>query len=124
MIGVFGYLTWRQCYGIIITFVRNREFSNTVVQAEGTISAHATTFRTSASLSLSMSTNALGAVFGSVEPMAHAARYLTARLVSLSAANRDDHSGFGNRRQCRQHRGRRVLDRRNHRHGRRRSQGW
>jgi hypothetical protein len=38
----FGYLTWRQCYVIIIAFVRNKDFTNVLTQAQKAIQAHQT----------------------------------------------------------------------------------
>lgn len=38
----FGYLTWRQCYAIIVAFVRNKDFTNVLTQAQGAIHAHQT----------------------------------------------------------------------------------
>ena len=35
-----GYLTWRQNYGIIITFVRNKDFTKTLKESETAIQAH------------------------------------------------------------------------------------
>lgn len=39
---LFGYLTWRECYGIIICFVRNRNLTTVLQQAEQAIRAHPT----------------------------------------------------------------------------------
>jgi hypothetical protein len=39
---IFGYLTWRQSYAIIITFVRNKDFTNVLAQAKSAIQAHRT----------------------------------------------------------------------------------
>ena len=38
----FGYLTWRQCYAIIIAFVRNTDFTNVLAQARSAIQGHRT----------------------------------------------------------------------------------
>lgn len=35
-----GYLTWRQNYGIVITFVRNKDFTKTLTDSEAAIKAH------------------------------------------------------------------------------------
>lgn len=39
---LFGYLTWRESYGIIIVFVRNKDFTNVLAEAEQTIQSHST----------------------------------------------------------------------------------
>jgi hypothetical protein len=38
---LFGYLTWRQNYGFIIAFVRNRDMTNVLTEAQRAISEHA-----------------------------------------------------------------------------------
>lgn len=37
---LLGYLTWRQNYGIMITFVKNKSLTNVLTEAEGAIRAH------------------------------------------------------------------------------------
>jgi hypothetical protein len=39
---LFGYLTWRQNYGIIVTFVRNKEITKVLAEAQRAINEHPT----------------------------------------------------------------------------------
>lgn len=39
---LFGYLTWRHNYGIMITFSKNKDFSNVLQRASGAIRSHST----------------------------------------------------------------------------------
>lgn len=39
---LFDYLTWRDTYGIVVTFSRNKHFTNVLDQADKAIQAHAT----------------------------------------------------------------------------------